>query len=344
MSELSSVPRPAPSGLVQTVLGPLPSSELGLVLTHEHLSARLWDIPQAPAVARGATQGALYLDEDLLAAEMLAFKELGGGAIVELTLPAIGRDPERYARLSERVGIHVVMGCGWYREPFYPPEDLIDRRSVDDLATTLIAEIRDGASGTAIRPGVIGEIGANNSWVSAQEERVHRVAGRAHLATGLSITTHSSFSSVGLAQLKILQEEGVNAQRVAIGHCDSWPLIDYCLALLDEGAYVQFDNFGQWAIGSMGPEVYESRILRLIRELCQRGYTGQLLISHDAFNISQYRAYGGGGFCYILERVLPRLEDQGVGPAILRELTVTNPARFLTGWAITVMMNAGLLE
>ncbi len=97
---------------------------------------------------------------------------------------------------------------------------------------------------------------------------------------------------------------------------------------------MQFDNFGQWALGSMGPEAYESRILRLILELCQRGYTGQLLISHDAFNISQYRAYGGGGFCYIAERVLPRLEDLGVGPAILRELTVTNPARFLTGGAL----------
>jgi predicted metal-dependent phosphotriesterase family hydrolase len=316
---------------VQTVLGPVQSTDLGFVLTHEHLGARLWDIAEAPAVARGATQGAIYLDEDLLAAEMAAFKELGGGTIVELTLAAIGRDPERYKRLSERVGVHVVMGCGWYREPFYPPQDLIDRRSVDDLATKLIEEIRNGAGETGIRPGVIGEIGANNSWVSAQEERVHRAAARGQMATGLSITTHSSFSSVGLSQLKILQEEGVNAQRVAIGHCDSWPVLDYYLALLDEGAYVQLDNFGQWAIGKVGSEVYESRILDLIADLCNRGYASQLLISHDAFNSSQYRAYGGGGFCYIIEQVLARLEERGVDRTILRELTAANPARFLSG-------------
>jgi predicted metal-dependent phosphotriesterase family hydrolase len=334
MNLLTSGSELSPPAFVQTVLGPVPSNELGFALPHEHLGARLWDIPQAPAVARGATQGALYLDEDMLASEMLAFKELGGGAIVELTLPAIGRNPERYKRLSERVGVHIIMGCGWYREPFYPPEDLIDRRSVDQLATNLMTEIRDGAGDSGIRPGVIGEIGANNSWVSAQEERVHRAAARAHLATGLSITTHSSFSNVGLAQLKIFQEEGVDARRVAIGHCDSWPLLDYYLELLDEGAYVQLDNFGQWVVGAVGSEVYESRVLRLIAELCHKGYSRQLLISHDAFNISQYSAYGGGGFCYIPQRVLPRLEGLGLSVAILEQLTVTNPARFLTGQAL----------
>ena len=34
----------------------------------------------------------------------------------------------------------MVMGCGWYREPFYPAEDLIDRRNVDDLAERLVQE------------------------------------------------------------------------------------------------------------------------------------------------------------------------------------------------------------
>src|SRR5277367_113989 len=87
---------------IETVLGPVSPSDLGFVLPHEHLAARLWDIKEAPAVARGSTLGAVYVDDELLAAELSAFKELGGGAIVELTLPAIGRDPARYRRLSER--------------------------------------------------------------------------------------------------------------------------------------------------------------------------------------------------------------------------------------------------
>ncbi len=316
---------------IETVLGPVSPHDLGFVLPHEHLAARLWDIKEAPAVARGSTLGAVYVDDELLAAELSAFKELGGGAIVELTLPAIGRDPVRYRRLSERTGVHVVMGCGWYREPFYPAEDLIDRRSADDLAERLIQEIQGGVAGSGIRPGVIGEIGANNAWVSGLEERVHRAAARAQLATGLSITTHSSFSDVGLAQLKIFREEGVDPSRVAVGHCDSWPVLDYYLALLDQGAYVQLDNFGQWALGAAGSEVYEQQVVQLIVKLCGRGYSSQLLMSHDAFTSSQYQAYGGSGFCYIVDRVLPQLRTLGLDVATLEKLTVANPMRFLTG-------------
>jgi predicted metal-dependent phosphotriesterase family hydrolase len=327
-------PSASPTETIETVLGPVPAADLGFALPHEHLAARLWDIKEAPGVARGATLGAVYIDDDLLAAELSAFKQRGGGAIVEVTLPAIGRDPARYRRLSERTGVHVVMGCGWYREPFYPAEDLIDRRSVDDLAQLLVEEIRTGAGSSGIRPGVIGEIGANNAWVSALEERVHRAAARAQLATGLSITTHSSFSDVGLAQLRIFREEGVDPSRVAIGHCDSWPVLDYYLALLDQGAYVQLDNFGQWALGTVGPEIYEQGVIELISELCSRGYLHRLLISHDAFNSSQYQAYGGSGFCYIVEKVLPRLERLGFDTATFEQLTVANPARFLTGTGV----------
>ena len=322
------------AGVVETVLGPVQAAELGFVLPHEHLAARLWDIAEAPAVARGATLGAVYVDEALLASELASFKALGGGCIVEVTLPAIGRDPLRYRRLSERTGVHVVMGCGWYREPFYPAEDLIDQRSVDELSLQLVEEIRHGVGDTGIRPGVIGEIGANNAWVSAKEERVHRAAARAQLATGLSITTHSSFSNVGEAQLRIFRDEGVAPHRVAIGHCDSWPVLDYYRALLDQGAYVQLDNFGQWAIGTATSSIYEQRVVELVVELCRRGYDRQLLISHDAFNSSQYRAYGGSGFCYISEEVLPRLGALGLEARLITQLTVDNPARFLSGDSI----------
>ncbi len=60
---------------------------------------------------------------------------------------------------------------------------------------------------------MIGEIGANNKWVTAQEERVHRAAARASLETGLPITTHSNWSPVGALQLRIFMEEGVDPNR-----------------------------------------------------------------------------------------------------------------------------------
>jgi phosphotriesterase-related protein len=107
-------------------------------------------------------------------------------------------------------------------------------------------------------PGVIGEIGANGSSVSAQEERVRWAAARAQLATGLSLTTHSVFNELGLAQLRIFEEEGVDAKRVAVGHCDSWPDLSYYLRIISRGAYIQLDNFGQLQIGRRPSEENEA--------------------------------------------------------------------------------------
>ena len=57
-------------------------------------------------------------------------KEAGGTCLADLTLPGIGRDPAWLRRIARRTGLHLVMGTGWYRQPYYPPDALIDRRSV----------------------------------------------------------------------------------------------------------------------------------------------------------------------------------------------------------------------
>ncbi len=139
--------------IVQTVSGPLPARLLGFTLPHEHVEASLWDneIVVAAAVANAEGAGALRLTDEELASEVAAFKATGGQTIVDVTPPGIGRDPLRLRSVSEREGVHIVMGCGWYRQPFYPAEDLIDRRSVEELAGVLIREFVDGVGDTGIR-------------------------------------------------------------------------------------------------------------------------------------------------------------------------------------------------
>ena len=71
------------------------------------------------------------------------------------------------------------MGGGWYRTAYYPPEAMIDRRSVDSLAEELVDDATVGVGETGIRIGIIGEIGTDKPWLSPAEERVHRAAARA---------------------------------------------------------------------------------------------------------------------------------------------------------------------
>ena len=176
--------------------------------------------------------------------ELAHYREAGGGTLVDLTMPGVGRDPAWLKRISERSGLHVVMGGGWYRTAYYPPEAMIDRRSVDSLAEELVADATVGVGETGIRTGIIGEIGTDKPWLSPSEERVHRAAARAARRTGLAITTHAVMSDVGAAQLTVFEEEGVDPGRVVIGHADSYPVLDHYLSLIGRGASIEFDFLG----------------------------------------------------------------------------------------------------
>ena len=307
---------------VQTVLGPVDPTALGFTLPHEHTAISLWHVPDR------WDYWELTRDEALIGDELGRFRNAGGASVVDLTLPGVGRDPSWLARLSEATGLNVVMGCGWYRGAYYPAEALIDRRTVDDLADELVREATDGVGERAVRPGVIGEIGTDKPWLSALEERVHRAAARASRRTGLAITTHAVMSDVGLAQLRIFEDEGADPARVVIGHADSYPSLDHYLAIVGRGASVEFDFLGM----SFTPqERYgEDRIVELLCELLARDHGQRILLSQDVCHNSQLKRYGGNGYVHLAETFLPRLRAAGVSDAEIATITVDNPRRLLT--------------
>jgi phosphotriesterase-related protein len=307
---------------VQTVLGPIEPSELGVTLPHEHTQIALWHVP-----ARW-DYWQLTRDEPVILEELAPYRAAGGSALVDLTLPGVGRDPEWLVRIARASGLHLVMGCGWYRGAYYPPQARIDRRSVDDLADELVREATDGVGATGVRPGIIGEIGTDKPWVSAQEERVHRAAARAAGRTGLAITTHGVLSTVGLDQLRIFEEEGLDPARVVIGHADSYPFLEHHLAILERGASVEFDFLGMTF--SAFERHGEPRVVDLLCDLLARGHAERILLSQDVCHDAQLGRYGGNGYTYLASTFLPRLQEAGVSEREIETMTVTNPRRMLT--------------
>ena len=307
---------------VQTVLGRIDPSDLGVTLPHEHTQCALWHIENRWDYFQ------LARDEPVILAELERFRAAGGQSLVDLTLPGIGRDPAWLAGIARASGLNIVMGSGWYRTAYYPPEALIDRRSVDDLADELVLEAQEGVGETGVRPGIIGEIGTDKPWVSAAEERVHRAAARAARRTGRSITTHSVLSPVGLAQLQVFEEEGLDPGRVVIGHSDSYPVLDHYLEIIRRGASLEFDFLGMpfTAVERHG----EGRIVELLQELLARGYADRVLLSQDVCNDAQLSRYGGHGYTYLAERFLPRLRQAGMSDAEIDTMTIANPRRLLT--------------
>ena len=226
-------------------------------------------------------------------------------------------------------GLHVVMGCGWYRGAYYPAEARIDRRSVDDLADELVREATDGVGETGVRPGIIGEIGTDKPWLSAQEERVHRAVARAARRTGLAITTHAVLSPVGLDQLRIFEAEGADPTRVVIGHADSLPaprpLPRDRRARRERGVRLPRD-----VVHAAGAARRGRGSIELLCELLARGHVERVLLSQDVCHDAQLTRYGGNGYAYLAETFLPRLREAGVSEAEIETMTVANPRRLLT--------------
>lgn len=298
---------------VMTVVGAVEPTSLGRVLPHEHLFAN---------TLREYRSTGLTDDEGVALAALIRFRETGGRTLVDVTPVELGRRPDALRRLSEQSGVHIVMGCGHYRDP-YLDQAFFDTHRTADIADRMILEINEGIDGSGVRPGIIGEIGADQAVVSAIEERSIRAAGIAHRETGLAITLHAARSTVGRDMLRILDEERVPRERVILGHLDTVRDRDYFFDMARSGVMLEFDGF-------ITTNEYEtSRDIGHLLALIEAGYEDQLLISHDAFLTSHFAEFGGPGLTRINETILPRLRAEGVSEAQLIALTERNPQRLL---------------
>jgi len=135
---------------------------------------------------------------------------------------------------------------------------------------------------------------------------------------------HTESGTMGNEMLDILEREGADLTKVAVGHSDRNPDPYYHLQLAKRGVYVQFDGCGKIK--------YTTDFVRvkLIKNLLAHGYEKQILISGDMGRQSYLEAYGGGpGFKYIKTKFIPRLIDEGINKNTIQTIFVENPARWL---------------
>ncbi|MGZ4495016.1 MAG: phosphotriesterase family protein [Nocardioides sp.] len=297
-----------------TVLGPVEAVDLGMTLPHEHVFVDL---------VREYRGNGLLNDPALAMAELGRFVDAGGRTLVDCTSVGLGRDPRALAEISRGTGLNIVMGSGFYRDPYLPPE--LDRMSVDAAADWIVRDIEEGADGTGVRAGVIGEVGCDRAHPSALEERSLRAAARAHRRTGLTVTTHAARWPVGLPQLDLLAEEGVDPRRVVVGHCDMVPDHGYHLEVARRGAFVQFDT-----VQGESDHDTATRVAWAL-SLAEHGFLDRLLLSQDVCLRTDYAELGGPGYAYVPTTFAAHLVAAGFSESDVRGLLVDNPRRALTG-------------
>jgi phosphotriesterase-related protein len=309
------------AAVIRTVLKDIAPDSLGSAATlfHEHLSfewARVTGRQDRPGPSKEATDVA-YLGEQL---ELAAGE--GVGCIVDAGTTDVGRDVAFLRQIAARTRVHIVACGGLYMQRTYPAD--IAARSEDQIAGDLVKEAAAG------RYGAFGEIGEMpNAAMTADERKVFRAVGRAHLRTNLPIFTHNAYGTgpnvpkdAGLRQLDAFESVGVTPGRVAIGHtcCLDDPAADVIREIAKRGAYVGVDR----VTGGLVPD---DKKVGMVLKFLEAGYADRLLLSSD-YNFTA-RSASRPGYGTTLTMFVPKLRAAGVTDETLRRITVDNPRRFL---------------
>jgi phosphotriesterase-related protein len=301
---------------VQTVTGPIPANELGVILPHEHLIVDSYDV-------RRNSEGVL-LERAMMVEEVALFKKAGGNTIVEQTVYGLHPDPEGLRDISEKTGVKIIAGTGFYWDMYHP--SWLHEMSVAEITKRFVSHITVGFPGTSIRAGFMGELGTHHRKITPTEAKVLQAAAQAQIETGIPIGTHALFTEIGVEQLNILEAAGANLDATVIGHCDTNRDLNYSRKLLDRGVWIAYDAVGQ--LDKQTDELRAQSLATLINE----GHGRKLLISTDIAGRSRMIAHGGHGYGYLLTKFLPLLRSAGVSDQDIKMLIQDNPQRFLAGF------------
>lgn len=272
------------------------------------------------------------------AREQLAqLRATGTDTIVELSTIDTGRDIAALLAATEDTGLQMILATGL--NELVPPLNELGpfgrRGGPEPLDTLFMYDITEGIQGTGIKAGVI-TCASDLPALTIDQERILRAAARTHFRTGVPIITRSDpLQQSGLVQQQVFEEEGVDPDRVIIGHSGDTTDLDYLKRLIEHGLLLGMDRFG--LPDGMGP-TFEERC-RTVAELCWVGYANRLVLSHEANVFSdaipqqlrdEFDQANPNGYTFIPEVVVPRLRELGVTQRHLDDMLINNPQRFFS--------------
>jgi len=339
---------------IDTVLGEVDIEEIERVLPHEHLLSFVpgpWLLGGPP---RGSEEDVLYDHAVDLAVEQLeAVREFGFNLILDLSPYGVvgrnesGSNSSLFAEISRRSGVHICLGTSVYLEAFSP--EWLRSLSRDEIAALFIRDLTAGIAQSSVRASVIGEQATGLDEITDFERRCLLAACDAHKETGAPIFTHTTHGSMALEQIDIFSKEGIQLDKVVIGHMDIQPDREYTAKVLNSGASVALDTIGKqyWEFflapkttpdeeGEFNSRFYyrsdESR-LELLLYLIDQGFLDQILLAQDLTGAEAYlnpSTHGSWGLNYLARVFLPALLDLGISEEQITALTRENPLRMLS--------------
>ncbi len=254
----------------------------------------------------------------------------GVKTILDCTPNFLGRDVELLRAISHKLDLNILTNTGYYgavNNKYLPPWAFTETDT--QLAARWIREFRDGIEGTDVRPGFI-KIGVDSGSLSELHQKLVRTAALTHLATGLTICSHTGPALAAFQEIEILKKMGVQPNAFVWVHAQAETDKSLYLKAARQGAWVSLDGMG-WG---KYEEYAESLVL-----LKEHGLLSKALVSHDA---GWYRPGEPDpmdtfvGYTNLFDHVWPLLRNRGFTQKDFDQLLIKNPA---AAFAISVRKN-----
>ncbi len=314
---------------INSVSGPLDTSQLGYTLMHEHVcswSAGMWHYwPQF----MGGRETFLEHASGVLAEA----KAAGIQSFIDVTTIDLGRDIRLIAEAAKRSGMQIVACTGHWLDP----SESMKNRTAEELAEFFTMEITEGIEGTDIKAGII-KVANDEPGLTDFGRSVLKAAAAAQKATGVPISTHSGAKiRIGEAQARILEREGVDPSRVYIGHSDDTDSLGYLTGLLERGYWIGLDRI---PLGAFYPPPTVAERAGVVVELVNRGFEKQICLSHDVpiglglvgkEQEAKFRERIPGGILFINQTFIPMLKERGLSESSIEQIMIGNPRKFFEG-------------
>src|SRR5258706_10276023 len=192
----------------------------------------------------------------------------------------------------------------------------MDRRTVDELAREMIADVTTGVGDTGVRAGLIGEIGTTYPWGtdarSTDEKKVLRGAIIAQRERGAPLMIHPGrHPSMPMALAEFVRKEGGDLRRTIMCHiCRTIADVRAVVDLAQTGIWLEYDLFGlENSFYPYNPSFdmpNDGGRMAHVLALIEAGHRDQILLSHDIAYKTSLVKYGGHRHHQLPGEAVPR--------------------------------------
>lgn len=308
-----------PEQIIMTVNGPIPASDMGVTLSHEHV---LVDFIGADST------GYHRWDKQEVVESVLPYlseiQEHQVSTLVECTPAFLGRDPWILKSLSTQTGMHLVTNTGFYGahgNRFIPAELL--ELSAEELSQIWVDEFENGIEGSGVKPGFIKIAVEGDDTLSKEHVKIITAAALTHQRTGLVIASHTGPDAPAFEQISVLQSHGVDPSCFIWVHAQGGSL-EGNIKAAEMGTWISLDNLN--LNRKQGSEFDLAWYADRIQNLREAGYLNRVLISHDAGWYKPEEEKGGTfrGFTGIFTALIPALRERGFSQDDINQILEIN--------------------